>query len=214
MTTLGVMEDRIADELARSDLATQIRDAIRSAVNHYAGERWWFNENPAFTLTTSSSLEFYALPTNFERDDYLSIIIGGNALDLDRQSYDTIQKWQTNNIFGQPTDYAVYAEQLWFYPIPIDAYTVIMSHVGTVSTLSSTLDTNTMMTYGEELIRSRARADIQINFLRDEVMTGEYMSIAQGGEGYYSQRERAAYISLRGRTVRRTTSSKIRSTKF
>lgn len=201
--TLGNMADRIADEIARDDLKAQTEDAIRSAVSHYTGERWWFNEVVAMTLTLTSSLEFYALPADFERLDVLNVLQNGQLLDCDLRPYDTIATWQTGQVFGVPTDFAIYGGQFDFYPIPDQSLDVIFSYVQTVSTLTVTTCTNAFMTYGEELIRSRARADIQLNFLRDEGVTAEYMMIAQTGQPFYSHRERAAYNSLRARANRR-----------
>ena len=201
MTTLGIMIDRIADELSRTDLNTQIGAAVRSAVNHYAGEPWWFAEYMDLTATTSTSLEFYPLPADFEHLETFQVVIGAQRIPCDPQAYDTIRRWQTNLVFGQPTDYAIYNQQLILYPIPNAAYVTIMSYLQTVSTLTTTTCTNAMMTYGEELIRNRARADIQVNFLRDEAASAE---LAQLGGGFTSQRERMAYESLRARHVRRT----------
>lgn len=210
MTTLGTMATRIADELARSDLLTQTYDAIRSACDHYASERWWFNEVVALTLTTTSSVDFYALPTNFEHIDCYSIYIGNSLLDIDQQHFDTINYWQTGNTIGQPTDFALYGGGVVLYPMPDQQYMTILSYVKTPTALVNAIDSNEFMTFGEELIRSRARADIQINFLRDEGMTAEYMVMAQSAQPFYSHRERSAYDSLRRRSVRHVTTGKIR----
>jgi len=214
MTTLGDMIDRIADELSRDDLRTQTADAIRSAVSHYAGEPWWFNEIAAYTITTTPSVELYPLPVDFEHLENYNVIVGGNFVGLDHQAYDTISTWQTGNIFGQPTDFAVFQEQLNLYPIPNESFVTILSYIATVSTLTSTQCTNSMMTYGEELIRSRARSDVRINFLRDEGDTSEYMTMLSTGEDFYSRRERSAYKSLRSRSTRRVSDGKIRITDF
>lgn len=214
MTTLGTMVDRIADELSRDDLKTQTEFAIRSAVNTYGGERWWFDEVAAVTLTLTPNVEFYSLPDDFERLDVFSVIIGGNLLDVDQQHFDTISTWQTSRVFGQPTDFAIYGSQLDIYPIPNDTFLTVLSYVQTASTLTTTTCTNAFMTYGEELIRSRARADIQVNFLRDEGVTSEYLILAQAGFNFYSQREKLAYQSLRSRSNRRTAVGRIRQIAF
>ncbi|CAB4192534.1 hypothetical protein UFOVP1244_36 [uncultured Caudovirales phage] len=214
MTTLGDMIDRIADELSRDDLRTQTADAIRSAVNHYGGEPWWFNEVAAYTITTTPLTELYPLPADFEHVENYNVIIGGNMIGIDQQAYDTISTWQTNNIFGQPTDFAIFQEKLDLYPIPNEAFVTVLSYIATVSTLTSTACTNAMMTYGEELIRSRARSDVRINFLRDEGDTSEYLALASTGEDFYSRRERSAYRSLRARSTRRVSDGKVRTTEF
>ena len=196
--------DRIADELARSDLTSQIGDAIRSAVNYYAGEHWWFHEFADSTVTTSTSLEAYPLPADFEHLVTFQVIIGAQRIPCDPQTYDTIRRWQTNLVFGQPTDYAIYNQQLVLYPIPNSAYLTVMSYIQTVSTLTTTTCTNAFMTYGEELIRNRARADVQVNFLRDALMTQEMSQMSAQGLPFISHRERMAYGSLKARHHRKT----------
>lgn len=214
MTTLGIMVDRIADELSRDDLKTQTEAAVRSAVNNYAGERWWFNEVAALTITLTPTIEFYPLPDDFEAVDAFSVLIGGNLLDIDERSFNTINTWQTNNVVGQPTDFAIYGNQLDIFPIPNDTFLTVLSYVQSVSTLTTTTCTNTFMTYGEELIRSRARADIQLNFLRDEGVTSEYLLMLQTGSPFYSLRERAAYQNLKSRNTRRLATNRIRQVSF
>lgn len=211
MTTLGDMAGRISDELARSDLESpQTYDAIRSAINHYAGERWWFNESLSFTICVSTATDSYSLPANFERADELNLILSGPLiLPIEQQAFDTISQWQTGLVTGQPTDFAIYQETIIYFPAPDANYTTLLSYVTSVSTLTGTTSTNAFMTYGEELIRSRARADIQINFLRDEGATTEYMIMLQSGLPFYSHRERVAYSSLRAKATRRLTTGRI-----
>lgn len=198
------MVDRIADELARDDLKTQTEAAVRSAVNNYAGETWWFNQNGSVAVTLTSSIEVYALPTDFEKAiNYTLYLPGPIRLDITQRNYDDVNFWQTGTAFGQPTDYAIFDQSLLLFPCPDQSMSTVLVYATTVSTLTDTVCTNTFMTYGEELIRSRARSDIQLNFLRDEAVTAEYLTLLQAGLPFYSHRERTAYQALRGRTTRR-----------
>lgn len=212
MTTLGTMVDRIADELARDDLKSQTEAAIRSAINHYSGERWWFNESLSATICVSSGTDTYALPANFERLDSYTLIQPSTTLFLPivQQTYEDISAWQTGLVTGQPTDFCIYEESIMLFPAPDTDYVTMLSYVTSVSTLTTTTCTNAFMTYGEELIRSRARADILINFLRDDGVTAEYLTMLQAGFPFYSARERGAYGSLRHRTTRRLTTGRLR----
>lgn len=208
--TLGDMVDRIADELARDDLKSQTEAAIRSAVNHYAGERWWFTESLSYTICISSTTDEYALPANFERIDEANLILSGPLiLPIDQQPFCVISEWQTGTVTGQPTDFCIYESSIIYFPAPNANYTTLLSYVTTVSTLTTTTCTNAFMTYGEELIRSRARAEIQMNFLRDEGITAEYLALLQAGSPFYSHRERIAYGSIRYRTTRRIATGRI-----
>lgn len=192
--TLGNMIDRIEDELSRTDLTIQISDAIRSAIQHYQTERLWFLETTNFTLTTSSSLEFYALPDGFQSLDNIDIVIGGNRLPLYQKTYAEISDKQTGNSFGQPYEFAIYGSDLYLFPIPNDAYPIILDYLDTLDSISATTSTNAFTTFGEEMIRARARADIEINILRDERALAEFDRV--GPAGYYSIRERIAHERL------------------
>lgn len=206
--TLGDMVSRIGDELVRTDLDTQITAAITSAIEHYRSERWWFTEVRDKTLSLTNSLEFYPLFDDFAELDQLRIIIGRNFIPVDQQHYDTIQTWQTNNIFGQPTDFAIYDNLLFMYPIPSQPYTLLMSYVKEVPLPTSPVDTNEFFTYGEEMIRARARADVMVNVLRDDMALQEYLMM--GAEPFYSRRESIAYQAMRGRSERRVSGARIR----
>lgn len=203
--TLGNMQDRIADELARTDLASQILLEIQSAVNHYAGERWWFAEVHSQTLTLTSSVEEYALPADMAGLDDMQLYYSSDFLELDRRDYKTIREWQSGNTYGPPTDYAIYADSVVVFPIPLESLNLMLSYHQELASLSATTDTNVWMTYGEELIRARARAAVQINYLRDEGATAEYMAMGQldPSGGFLSRREMAAYRSLKKRSGKR-----------
>ena len=51
MTTYGTMQDRIADELMRSDLTTHIQKSIQTAIKKYEREEFYFNVTTG-TLST------------------------------------------------------------------------------------------------------------------------------------------------------------------
>lgn len=206
--TLGDMVSRIGDELVRTDLDAQITNAIQSAVQHYRGERWWFTEVHDRTLSLSNSLEFYPVFDDFAELDQVRIIIGRNFIPVDQQHYDTIQTWQTNNIFGQPTDFAIYDGLAFFYPIPSKPYTTLWSYIKEISLPSLPADSSEFFTWGEELIRSRARSDIMLNVLRDDIANQEYLMM--GAEPFYSRREAIAYQALRGRSERRVSGARVR----
>ena len=53
------MKTRIADEIARDDLTTQIGYAINDAISAYNNERFYFNETRDLTFYTVASQELY-----------------------------------------------------------------------------------------------------------------------------------------------------------
>ena len=44
MATFGALKAKVADDLVRTDLDTQIADAVNEAIADYKTERFWFNE--------------------------------------------------------------------------------------------------------------------------------------------------------------------------
>lgn len=159
MTTYGTMQDRIADEINRSDLTTQIQRAIQSAIAHYEAEKFWFNE-AATDYSLSSSVATLSVPSGWvEIDDITYTDAGGNQYRLNRRSYDWYREVQTgtSSEVGEVTDYSIFADAFYLYPTPNANRVVTISGTKQLSTLSSTTDSNAWMTNGEELIRQRAK---------------------------------------------------------
>lgn len=166
MSTYATMQTRIADELARSDLTSQIKLAILSAVSHYEGNRFWFNEGQA-TASTTDGTEYYAVPSDFQSVDSLRITVNGTTYTLEVRPWAWMDEVQSNALYkGQPVYYAIYAEQLRLYPIPDATYTLKLSYLKSFTTLSADGDTNAWMVEGERLIRMRAKWDLFSNVIR------------------------------------------------
>ena len=175
MTTYGNMQDRIADELDRTDLTSQIQKAIQTAIDAYEKRRFWFNESRALTFNTVANQEFYGssdatdLPNLIFIDTVKLSLTATEKVELDRVPYEELEH-ESDNLTadgGQPTCYAWYASQMRLYPIPDAAYAVRVSGVFALSDLSATADTNAWMTDAEVLIRSRAKREIYTHLLRD-----------------------------------------------
>ena len=60
MSTFGALKTRIADELNRSDLTSQIASAVPRAIEYYARERFDFNEgrSTASTVVDNQYVDF------------------------------------------------------------------------------------------------------------------------------------------------------------
>jgi hypothetical protein len=173
--TYGTMQDRIADELDRTDMTTQIQRAIKSAIKAYEQTRFWFNESRSFTFSTVDGQEFYTSSDNSDIPSILAIdtvqlaISGSDKYLLERVSYEEIEATSANGTAdeGQPTWFCYYNKELRLYPIPDAVYTVRVSGVWSLSDLSLTTDTNNWMTNGEILIRQRAKRIIYTDVILD-----------------------------------------------
>jgi len=206
MSTYGTMKTRIANELKRGDIAstsTVISDAILSAVDHYEKEPFWFNEATT-TVTTSSGTSTYALPTDFVSEESLILTVTSTrTYQLDKTSYKQIEKIDQSTYQGYPVEYAIFDEKWRFYPTPNGTYTVTISYIQRLTTLSADGDSNAWTTLGEELIRSRAKVDIYENTIRN-FKSAERMRI----------RELEAYDRLRDENVTKLSSGRISKTYF
>jgi hypothetical protein len=196
------MSDRIADELARDDLTTQIQRAIKSAVRHYSRERFWFNEARS-TASTTSSTEFYAVPSDFLEPDILKITVQSYDYPLIERDWEYLEEVDSSNYIGQPTDWGYFANQFRVYPVPDGMYVLTLSYLKSLETLSATTDTNAWMVEGEELIRARAKWDLYANILMEP-----------DSASMMKQIELEAFSSIKGRSNARMSTGKIRPTYF
>lgn len=172
MSTFGVMQTRIADELARSDLSASIRDAIRSAIAFHERRRFYFNEASGTFTTVASQAEYTSadaswIPNVAEIDD-VRITISNDSFQINKRSLQEINFLASSStLTGDPTDYCYSRQRFVLYPTPQDAKTIRVNYVARFTTLSDTADTNAWMTDGEELIRLRAKMLLFRDVIRD-----------------------------------------------
>jgi len=179
MSTFGAMKNRIADELARSDLSSQISLSVQSAVQYYEHKSFWFNESRSVTFNTVAAQEFY---TSSDEDDipnllkihHITVTVNSNRYKLEPRTYQQLEEWAvTTTSNGSPTDYAYYAQQLRLYPIPDAAYAIRISALVRLTALSADNISNAWMTDGESLIRSHAKWDLYTNVIKDSGLAQE-----------------------------------------
>lgn len=171
MSDYATLVNRVLDDLDRQgSLTSQAQNAIQTAIDHYEGTRFWFNQERANSQTING-VEYYALPDNYLDIDTISITVNGYTYKLNRRTYETLEDWfvQSNTYLGYPSDFAIYDGCIRLYPIPNqDGYTLKLSYATKLSTLENDTDANAWTTSAEELIRSRASADMSFRTLQDE----------------------------------------------
>src|SRR5262245_472078 len=185
MTTFIIMQNRIADELVRDDLSSQIKNAINQAITTWEGERFLFNE-ARYLINTINGTEYYALnaPTLLTSAG-AAVGTGEMVLEIDsitctvnnmpypltgrtQQWFDLYTSLPT--IYkGQPDSYAIFGNQLRLFPIPDKAYPLNISALARLAPtpLSADSDTNAWMTEGEPLIRHQSKMIIYRDVVRD-----------------------------------------------
>lgn len=177
MSTLAQMRSRIADDLDRSDLSSQIDKAINRAIKYYQGRRFWFNETTG-TFTTVADQRTYGsadgLPSDIVEIDFLKIALTSLDDPITPRTYSWIENIDLgNNLTGEPTDYALYQEKVYLYPIPDATYTITVSYQQSYSELSSDSDTNDWTTEAEDLIEARARWWLYTRVIQDREMAAD-----------------------------------------
>src|SRR5260221_3646459 len=216
MTTYLDMQSRLADELSRSDLTSQIKLAILSAIQTYRGKRFYWNELRSDTFNTVAAQEFYTssdladIPNLPDIDSILFNQSSSFRYPLTKRTWAWMEQnsINPNAVTGFSTDYCWYGGQLRLYPIPNGVYSCRIS--GTIrltpDPLSADADTNAWMTDGEELIRQRAKADLNINVIRDPEWQQERRMIAGQGLWFLSTLEQSAFDVLAAESTERLSS--------
>ena len=173
--TYGDLQTRIADELSRTDLTSQIQLAIQSAIKFYERDRFYFNESNGITFNTVAGQEEYTstdnsdIPNLQNIDDVRITISSGNVYTLKHKTWDYLEdtSMSSNQDRGLPTSFAYYSRKMRLYPIPDNIYAIRITAVKALPVLSATTDANDWMTEGEDLIRSRAKWELYTHVIRD-----------------------------------------------
>lgn len=181
------LQTRIANELDRSDLTTEIQQAINSAVSFYA-RKMFSGTDTSFTFSTVNGQEYYtaldapAIATSPFIDE-LNININTGRIQMVRQSFewlDSISFLPTAT--GQPIYWAFRSGQIRFYPIPSQVYVVTVYNTPRLGLLTDPQTSNfwTDDDAGAEcLIRTRAKLYLLLNVIRASDMTAEIALLKQ-----------------------------------
>jgi hypothetical protein len=183
MTDFAIMQARIADDIVRDDLGSQIQNAINDAIELQEGERFKFNEK-RYTILTVTSQEYYDLTgptlltsaggvvatgeTLLEIDDILTTI-SSQPRRLTARTQQWMNDQQSATYQGQPASYTVYGQQLRIFPIPNGVYTLTLMGLARLgpNPLSEASHTNAWMTDGAAIIRGQAKLLLYRDLLRD-----------------------------------------------
>ena len=189
MTTLAILKARVATEIRRTDLTTQIASAISTAIGAYQEQRFYFNESRSLTFSTVASQEFYTSSDDadiglIKKIDYIKLYVGDFPYELSPERPEEIE-WLSQNATqtGQPLSYCYYARSIRLHPVPDAIYTVRIG--GMIKLAEPATDneaSNAWMIDGERLIRSRAKYELALHVLRDTKLADEMGSAVQEAE--------------------------------
>ncbi|MFA6031817.1 MAG: hypothetical protein WC889_02820 [Myxococcota bacterium] len=169
--TFGAIKSRIADELVRPDLASQIALAVNDAIGEAANTRFWFNEVRGLTFSTVDGQGFYDSEAigQLSRIDALWIISNGQRRNMDLVNSNAIESWLEGQatLTGEPFAYARQANGLLLWMVPNAVYPVYIDGVTRFAALSADADTNPYIEDGERYIRALTKANILEDVVRD-----------------------------------------------
>ena len=222
MSDTNAMRARIAAELHdRTDLAGPINREINSAIRHYESTRVRWNEFfDTAIATTVAATRTYSLPASFIGFDTVKLKYNDAFVPVYSRTWEEIDRRDRDitGTTGLPTRFTVRGNIIRLFPVPNGAYTLIGSGIqrfGLTSLTGSYCGSMTMtptstashnnrlngwFTDGEELIRARARAAVEINYLRDERAILEAGALIARREPYLSMMERLAFERLADET--------------
>lgn len=196
--TYGDMQTRIAADLLRDDLSSQIATAIVDAIKIWEGERFGFNEQ-RYQIKTVVGTEYYSMagPTLLtaaggvvgsgerllEIDDITcTITTGQQPYRLRQRTQQWMDRNQAISYKGPPDSYGVYSDQLRIYPLPNAITTLNISAMARLPALVAAGDANNWMTEGEGLIREQAKLQLYRDLLRDAEGVSNCMLALYGGQ--------------------------------
>lgn len=184
MSSYSALQSRIADDLDRTDLSSQIQQQIKQAIRHYKGQRLGFNETST-TLTATVSQNYVTAPTDLVEVDGLYITRSNyNELLLRRPLDEIIEGRRTSD--ATPTAYCLYAGKFELDCPSVSAYSMPLYYVKELTELSASDDSNGWTTDGEDLIVFRAEKILYARVIKDAKKAGEC-----------AQLEREAFNALR-----------------
>lgn len=168
---LATLKARIADEINRTDLTSQISNAITSAIAKYRSWRFEVNEQTA-TFSTAASTESYAaptLPSDIGEIDSIRMTFNGRRMVLKPMNFLQMQALATStSTNGQPSYWSWYAQTLYFYPIPDAIYSTLIAYQQRKAAPASDSDTSTIWTnQAEALVRHCAKKLLYRDVVKD-----------------------------------------------
>ncbi len=165
MSTYTQLQSRIADDLNRTDLSSQIQQQILLAVQHYKSERLWFNETST-TLTATVGQGYVSAPSDLLAIDRFYITVSGKNIELLPEDLNSVVEFRpTTN--GRPRSFCFYQNRFELDRLADTAYSMPLYYVKELTALATGSDSNGWTTDGEDLIVFHAEKMLYANVIKD-----------------------------------------------
>lgn len=201
------MQTRIADELHRQNLSSQIIDAINDAIFFYQQEHFFFDEaiDDSSTVTVAGT-NLYPGPSDLIEPIKLTLTYNSaETWVLQKRELDWILQMDGSNppIQGPTTDYCFFAEQFRFWPTPDNAYPITFYYKQQIPPPVNPTDQGYWMTTAEAMIRAKAKAILLSQVIRN-------YQAAQVEEGIAAR----FFLELKKQTAGKLFTGRTKATRF
>lgn len=166
MATITELKAKIADDINRTDLTSQISDAVQQAVDFYSVEALWFQEERA-SNTTEQGEPLYELPEDFLSLHTLYVTVNSAKYPLNQMQMAQFEaRHIDDSLEGEPTDFTIYDQQIKLGPTPDAEYLLTMHYLRFIDPPSSGMNNYTERLLGQ-LINARAKHILYADTIRD-----------------------------------------------
>ena len=173
MSTFAEVKASIADDLERTDLATQIDSLVHRAIEFYANKPFEFLEDTR-TITALAGSSYTDIPTGLRRlntraEDYSPVRIqeGEYQYDLKQRSFSRIIKFANTSTSGVINEFAYRNGRFYWWSVPQRDYTIHVDGTYDQPTLAADNDQNAWTNEAEDLIKAEVKYRIARDVLRD-----------------------------------------------
>lgn len=204
------LQQEIQDHGYGSDTAAQQLDFLNAAYREiHRARRWPFLEAIDSSTTTSVNVSSYTPPmSNWRNLDAVRLVDPTNAVDYIQMSYMepqalfdklTLDSWET----ATPRYWTMYAQEIWFWPIPDQAYTIKYYYIQEPPALVSSTDVPVVPVAYHDLLVSGAIVRIAFrerDWIGLELWTAKYNKDMQDLEEEYliKQRQSSSRVKRSG----------------
>lgn len=208
MGTLAQLQARIASDLTRDDLTSQIADVVADAIKFYAKQKFWFNQSRNLSFNTVAAQSDYTTLGSVSAADIIELdalfVTQGSSVfgltHFEPLQFEYLASPTAN--YSLPSAFTYVDQAIRLYPAP-DAVYAMRAYAHYKLPYPADGDTNAWTDDAEDLIRSHAKMLLFLDVLQDD-------------EGAMRMQNKIPVLLdfLRAETSKRTVNGRITPTDF
>jgi len=183
MVNFGALRDEIATDIVRSDIATEIEEAIREAISEFEIDTYTWNQAKDTTRTLIVGDSELAFPTNMFKIKNFKVLISANdKQSLRAKSIEFIEDQDNagTSFVSRPKFYGVDRELLIVHPRPDQAYSTEILGYATETLPTGSADTHKMITNAKNMVKWKAQSILYFTILFDDTNGAKFEKLAGG----------------------------------